>query len=91
MIVLPHTLDAIVEIGDTSDTPVMVASLEMRGWMEAVTALLNALDIAEGAGSPEGVLEAEQKKLYFNTSGGAGTWIYIKTTTSGNTGWVAIG
>lgn len=89
MIVLPHTLDALVELGDSSGT--MVASLEMRGWMEAVTALLNALDIAEGAGSPEGVLEAEQKKLYFNTAGGAGTWIYIKTTTSGDTGWVAIG
>ncbi len=89
MIVLPHALDALVELGDSSGT--MVASLELRGWMEAVTALLNALDIAEGAGSPEGVLEAEQKKLYFNTSGGAGTWIYIKTTTSGDTGWVAIG
>jgi len=68
-----------------------VATEEMRGWMEAVTKLLNFLDVAEGSGSPEGVLIGQKKKMYLNNTGSAGTLVYIKTTTTGNTGWVAIG
>ncbi len=45
----------------------------------------------EGDGSPEGVLSAPKKARYFNNSGTAGTLLYVKTTASGNTGWVAYG
>lgn len=37
-----------------------------------------ALDIVVGTGTPEGVIEARQKKLYMNTAGGPGTILYIK-------------
>lgn len=67
------------------------ASAEMQGWIEVVTNLLNAMEIQEGTGSPEGVITANTKKLYFNTSGSPGSYIYIKTTDNSNTGWVAIG
>lgn len=42
-----------------------------------------------GVGSPEGVLTAPPGSLYSNTSGGAGTTLYVKESGTGNTGWVA--
>ena len=64
----------------------------MRPWMDAVSDMVNALEIADGAGTPEGAVFADQKKLYFNTTGAPGTFIYIKTTdVTFDTGWVAIG
>jgi hypothetical protein len=68
------------------------ASDQYQGWIDSVTNLLNALEVIEGAGSPEGVVYADKKKLYFNTTGGAGTLIYLKSTAKTlNTGWVAVG
>ena len=65
---------------------------QFQGWMNSITQLVNFLEIAEGSGSPEGVVFAKQKKLYFNLTGGAGTRVYIKTTNELiNTGWLAIG
>lgn len=37
-----------------------------------------ALELVVGSGSPEGVIEARQKKLYMDTGGGPGTILYIK-------------
>jgi len=45
--------------------------------------------ISTGAGSPEGVLTAPVGSLYLNTSGGASTTLYVKTSGAGNTGWTA--
>jgi hypothetical protein len=42
-----------------------------------------------GAGSPEGVVTAPVGSLYSNSSGGANTTLYVKTTGAGNTGWTA--
>lgn len=65
-----------------------VASDRFIGWIESVTNLLNALDVLEGAGSPEGVVSAATKKLYFDNVGLA---LYFKTTDiTLNTGWVAL-
>jgi hypothetical protein len=41
-----------------------------------------------GTGSPEGAITASIGALYINTSGGAGTTLYVKESGSGNTGWV---
>lgn len=69
-----------------------IAAQTMRAWMESVTQALEVLDMSEGAGSPEGVVFAKKKKLYFNTAGSSGTFVYLKTTDDNlNTGWVAIG
>lgn len=84
MITPPHRDFAIV---DQSGLPSNV----MQGWIESVTALLNALGIQEGTGSPEGVVTANAKKLYFRTDGSPGTYLYFKTTDNSDTGWVAIG
>lgn len=41
-----------------------------------------------GAGSPEGSVTANVGSLYTNTSGGAGTTLFVKESGSGNTGWI---
>lgn len=43
-----------------------------------------------GAGSPEGVVTAAVGSWYLNTSGGAGTTLYVKETGAGNTGWAVV-
>lgn len=42
------------------------------------TALVSDLDILSGTGSPEGVVEAKQKRLYMDEAGTAGAILYIK-------------
>lgn len=44
--------------------------------------------IYAGAGSPEGVVTANPGSLYLNTSGGAGTSLFVKQSGISNTGWV---
>lgn len=69
-----------------------IAEQTMQAWMLSVTEQLKLLEVVEGAGSPEGVLKSPKHKVYFNTSGSAGTFYYRKTTNETlNTGWVAIG
>lgn len=69
-----------------------IAQDQFQGWIDSVTELLNALDFVEGAGSPEGVVYAAKKKRYFNTTGAAGTLVYVKNSDIAlNTGWVPIG
>ena len=50
------------------------------------------LSIIIGSGSPEGVIEAEQGRLYMNTAGVAGAILYIKRDNdiAGNrkNGWI---
>lgn len=45
--------------------------------------------ISTGSGSPEGVVTAPIGSLYTNSSGGASTTLYVKTSGTGNTGWTA--
>lgn len=45
--------------------------------------------LTTGTGSPEGVVTAPIGSLYLNLSGGAATTLYVKTSTTGNTGWTA--
>lgn len=56
-------------------------------FFEQIARLLEHLQIATGSGSPEGVLVADLNKLYRDT---ATNTVYIKTTETGNTGWVAV-
>ena len=56
--------------------------------------LLVQLDILEGAGSPETVVEAKVRTLYMDTAGSAGSILYIKKLAdiSGDRtkGWILI-
>lgn len=65
------------------DVPTQVSA----EFFEQVSRLLEALQIETGTGSPEGVLEAGENKLYRDT--GTNT-VYIKTTATGDTGWISI-
>lgn len=49
----------------------------------------NHIGVAQGTGSPNGVLAAAVGALYVDTAGGAGTTFYVKESGTGNTGWVA--
>lgn len=46
------------------------------------------VNIIVGAGVPNGSISAAVGSLYLNTSGGAGTVLYVKETGAGNTGWI---
>jgi hypothetical protein len=41
-----------------------------------------------GAGTPEGAVTAPVGSMYTDTTGGAGTTLYVKESGAGNTGWV---
>ncbi len=70
----------------------LLASDQFQGWMDSVTTLLNILEVLQGAGSPNGVVYADIGKTYYNTTGGAGTLLYVKTTAkTSNVGWIAYG
>lgn len=86
MIIPPHRNFPIVDAAG-------IASVDgMQQWIEAITNLVNLLEILEGSGSPENVVFAAPKKIYYNNTGSAGTLLYVKTTAENlNTGWVAIG
>ena len=59
-------------------------------WIETLRIKLRPIpDFLEGDGSPEGVVTAARGTRYFNRTGAAGTFGYVKTTTTGNTGWIA--
>lgn len=61
------------------------ASQRFYAWMEEITKRIPL----EGNGSPENSLEADQGRLYIDKSSSTtGQMIYIKTTTTGSTGWV---
>ena len=56
-------------------------------FFEDVVRALDALQIIDGTGSPEGVVTAGFKKLYLDT---AANTLYIKTTATGDTGWALL-
>ena len=62
----------------------------MRAWTELVT----ELQMFVGAGSPEGVVEADQTRLYMDTAGIAGAILYIKRDTDiagdKSQGWILV-
>jgi hypothetical protein len=47
------------------------------------------VSMTTGTGSPEAVVTASPGALYLNLSGGTSTTLYVKTSGTGNTGWVA--
>jgi hypothetical protein len=59
-------------------------------WTRQVT----EMDIIVGTGSPEGVVEAAQKRLYMDSTGASGAVLYIKrdADVAGDrkSGWIAV-
>lgn len=55
--------------------------------LEELQASVETLQVASGSGTPEGSLTAGLEKLYRDT---VTDNVYIKTTATGNTGWVQI-
>lgn len=56
-------------------------------FFEQVARILEQVQVASGSGTPEGSLTAGLEKLYRDT---VTDNVYIKTTATGNTGWVQI-
>lgn len=58
------------------------------------TYLLSRLDLFSGTGSPEGVVEAQPKQIYMDTTGTAGSILYIKRDASvagdKSKGWILV-
>lgn len=83
IVIAPFRNMPLTESGLAGQVPTHISA----EFFEQVARLLEALQIATGSGSPEGVLEAGENKLYRDT--GTNT-VYIKTTATGNTGWAAV-
>ena len=66
--------------------PMNGTSLAWISWLQSVWMLLKYLYV--GAGSPAGVVTAPPGSIYLNTSGGAGTTLFVKESGTGTSGWV---
>lgn len=72
-------------------TGIPLSALSTTGTPSATTVLhgdgqWRPVRVYNGTGSPEGVLDAPAPAIYYSSAGG----VWLKTTTSGNTGWVAL-
>lgn len=63
-------------------------SVDNIGRIAAIEGRLVTINAANG--TPEGARTAIVGSLYLRTDGGVGTTLYVKSTGSGNTGWVAL-
>ncbi len=59
-------------------------------FFEEITRQVNRSTVLKGSGSPEGVTDGVLDQMYRDTAGTTGSILYIKTTDSGNAGWVLI-
>lgn len=58
-------------------------------WLRRGSAWHNQTQLS-GSGSPEGVITANVGAQYVRTDGGPGTYLYVKVSGTGNTGWQAV-
>ncbi|BBQ81679.1 hypothetical protein WP3W18E02_02080 [Klebsiella sp. WP3-W18-ESBL-02] len=70
----------------TRNTAASVALYEIRAERIRVN---NGPDIITGTGNPEGVVTATKASQFWRVDSGATASLYVKETTTGNTGWVA--
>ena len=67
-----------------------VMTQETQRWVQSMT----ALDLMIGTGSPEGVIEATQSRMYMDDTGSSGSILYIKKLADiggdATQGWVAV-
>lgn len=62
---------------------------DMLNVVKAIAILGDGVIIRSGAGSPEGVIEANVGSLYLRTDGGTNTTLYVKESGVSTTGWRA--
>ena len=74
--------------------PIVKTDGTMEQAFRTWTLLVNLSIMLDGAGSPEGVVEALPKQLYMDTAGTAGAILYIKrdADVGGDTsqGWILV-
>ena len=68
--------------------PYFALSTFNKGFLLGTGSAAPTIAFTSGAGSPNGVVTAPPGSLYLNSSGGAGTTLYVKESGTGNTGWV---
>jgi len=76
-VIPPNVIDVIAEEGR--------ATQDFSGFLNNVSKIMTISD----SGSPEGVVTALKRTFYMDDDAIAtpGTFLYIKTTETGNTGW----
>ena len=59
-------------------------------WLETLRQRIFSIPcFTEDDGSPEGVVDGQRGDRYFRLDGAPGTFLYVKTTDTSNTGWIA--
>ena len=76
----PRPLDPVIKEDGTMEQDFML-------WTQDITSQVNFNTVAEGSGSPEGVLVAQPNKLYRDEDVPN---LYWKSTGSGDTGWLLV-
>ena len=79
-------------VGDLPFTPTgNIAATTIPTAVNELATELAALEakVRSGAGTPEGVVTAPVGTLFLRTDGGVSTTLYVKTSGTGNTGWIA--
>ena len=62
-----------------------------RDWTQAVSRVINFLQMAEGTGSPEGVLASDANKFYRDTAGPSLYWKSVDDVAGdASQGWVLV-
>lgn len=56
-----------------------------------IAGTMQGKNFVSGTGSPEGVFPGIIGTIFQRTDGSSGTFLYVKTTSTGNVGWVAFG
>lgn len=74
--------------------PIINENAEMTQVFKDWTQLVTRFDLIVGTGSPEGVVEAEQARIYLDDIGTAGNILYVKRdpdiTGDRKLGWILI-
>jgi len=89
---VPHYISSVaqpMELPLKADRANKLLSFDSNGLPAAVTSATALALIYSGTGSPNTVLTAPVGSLFLRTDGGTNTTLYVKESTSGNTGWVA--
>lgn len=80
-------LDPLLPLGDLGRLIVRLYDV-FRGHARAINDM-DDRSVLRGEGTPEGAITASVGRLYVDTTGGAGTVLYVKESGTGNTGWAA--
>lgn len=69
---------------------ILSGSISVGGVAAGKVLISPTVGLYTGTGSPEGFVAAGMSSLYLRSDGAGGSFVYVKVSGTGNTGWQAI-